>query len=236
MTETTHLNLPLLQAAQAQKHVTLNEALEMLDGLVQLVLQSQSQMGPTGSEIDGEAYFVPAGATGLFAGQEGRIALRLNGGWYFVPVRTGWRAYIADEAVMAEFDGVLWRAASGVVSPAGAATNARILEFDHVIGVGATSVTTGLIPQYALVQAVTARVTQTITGAATAWKLGVAGADNRYASGMGTAAGTWLIGPTGAPTAYYADTPLVLTAEGGDFAGGTVRIAVHYQEFTPPAA
>ena len=32
----THLLLPYLLAAQAQKHVTVNEALRLLDGLVQL--------------------------------------------------------------------------------------------------------------------------------------------------------------------------------------------------------
>jgi hypothetical protein len=35
MTVTPHLALPLMAAAQAQKHVTHNEALRLLDGLVQ---------------------------------------------------------------------------------------------------------------------------------------------------------------------------------------------------------
>ena len=34
----THLLLPYLLAAQAQKHVTVNEALRLLDGLVQLAV------------------------------------------------------------------------------------------------------------------------------------------------------------------------------------------------------
>lgn len=29
------------------------------------------------------------------------------------------------------------------------------------------------------------------------------------------------------PTAFYSDTPVVLTANGGDFTGGSVRIAIH---------
>ncbi len=37
--ETTQLKLPLLQASQAQKHVTVNAALMRLDGLAQLRLQ-----------------------------------------------------------------------------------------------------------------------------------------------------------------------------------------------------
>ena len=46
MTSTTLLGLPLVQAAQAQKHVTVNEALARLDGLVLLTLQSQSVATP----------------------------------------------------------------------------------------------------------------------------------------------------------------------------------------------
>lgn len=35
----THLNLPYIQPAQAQKHVTHNEAIELLDMIVQLTVQ-----------------------------------------------------------------------------------------------------------------------------------------------------------------------------------------------------
>ena len=38
MNETTQLKLPLLQPAQAQKHVTVNEALALLDQLALLDL------------------------------------------------------------------------------------------------------------------------------------------------------------------------------------------------------
>ena len=46
MSETTQLGLPLLQPAQAQKHVTVNEALVRLDGLTQLVLASATVTAP----------------------------------------------------------------------------------------------------------------------------------------------------------------------------------------------
>ena len=39
MTDTANLLLPLLQAAQAQKHVTVNEALLRLDALVQQIMR-----------------------------------------------------------------------------------------------------------------------------------------------------------------------------------------------------
>ncbi len=41
MTDTPHLALPLLAAAQAQKHVTHNEALAMIDALVHLAVKER---------------------------------------------------------------------------------------------------------------------------------------------------------------------------------------------------
>jgi hypothetical protein len=46
MTETANLTFPLVQPAQAQKHVTVNEALARIDGLAQLTLQSVSDPVP----------------------------------------------------------------------------------------------------------------------------------------------------------------------------------------------
>ena len=85
-----------------------------------------------------------------------------------------------------------------------------------------------------MVFAVTGRIKTAFTGALTDWDLGVAGSTNRYAGGMGLAQGSWLSGITGQPVTYYADTPLVLTANGGDFAGGELRLAIHYFTASPP--
>jgi hypothetical protein len=46
---TTHLLLPYILAAQAQKHVTHNEALRLLDGLVQLSVLDRDLTAPPGS-------------------------------------------------------------------------------------------------------------------------------------------------------------------------------------------
>ncbi len=60
MTGTTHLDLPLLAAAQAQKHVTLNEALTRLDAVVQLSVRSRSIANPPASAGEGERWIVGA--------------------------------------------------------------------------------------------------------------------------------------------------------------------------------
>jgi hypothetical protein len=89
MTDTANLGLPLVQPAQAQKHVTVNEALARIDGLAQLTLVSVSETVPPVSPAEGTAYGVPAGAVNAWAGQAGHVAVVIGGGWVFVPARTG---------------------------------------------------------------------------------------------------------------------------------------------------
>ena len=99
MPENTTANcaLPLLMPAQAQKHVTVNDALLRLDGQVNLVLQSLSRATPPETVVDGLCWGVPAGAVNAWEGQGGKIAIAANGGWIFVAPGFGRRAMIADD-------------------------------------------------------------------------------------------------------------------------------------------
>ena len=62
--DTTHLLLPYLLAAQAQKHVTVNEALRLLDGIVQLAVLDRHRTAPPADPADGDRHIVAPGATG----------------------------------------------------------------------------------------------------------------------------------------------------------------------------
>lgn len=237
MTSTTTLGLPLVQPSQAQKHVTVNEALARLDVLAQLTLVSRSVSTPPAIPAEADAYAVPEGATDSWSGSEGMVAIFVNGGWSFVEPCPGWRAYITDEGTAAQFDGTGWAAGIGAVSANGAGTVLRIVEMDHVIAAGPSSETLPVIPAQSLVLGVTGRVLSDITGTATSWRLGIGtAADDRYGSGLGLAAGSWMRGLTAQPLAYYADTALTVTGEGGDLAGGIVRFAVHIAELGLPRA
>ena len=119
MTETTHLGLLLVQPAQAQKHVTVNEAFARLDALTQITLVGAGGIAPV-SPSDGALYAVAAGASGDWAGEEGRLALFLNGGWFFVSPQVGWRGWRADIGVAVAFDGVDWVPGGGAFSANGA--------------------------------------------------------------------------------------------------------------------
>lgn len=234
MAETSALGLPLVEAAQAQKHVTVNESLVRLDGLVQLRLASVGGVVPAGFPVEGEVHAVGQGATAEWAGQDGRLALFVNGGWVFLTPDLGWQAWSETNGTRVQYDGADWIAGAGALSANGAGFVHRTVEIDHAVAGGATDVVSGALPAGAIVYGITGRVLSDI-GGATGLEIGVAGATDRYGSGIGVGAGSWLRGVTGTPLAYYAVTDMVLTALGGSFDGtGSLRLAVHFAELTLP--
>ena len=114
MDQTPNLQLPYILAAQAQKHVTHNEAIRALDALVQLAVLDRDLAAPPVTPIDGARYIVAAGATGPWAGQALKIAAFQDLAWTFFTALEGWIAWIADEDIAVAWNGSAWIAlASG---------------------------------------------------------------------------------------------------------------------------
>ncbi|MBA1158045.1 DUF2793 domain-containing protein [Microvirga mediterraneensis] len=114
MSSTPHLALPLLAAAQAQKHVTHNEALASLDALVQLAVRERNRSAPPALPEEGDRYLVGSGATGSFATWEGHVALFDLGSWRFFAPNPGWLAYVEAEDLFVVFDGDEWKPSGAV--------------------------------------------------------------------------------------------------------------------------
>jgi hypothetical protein len=107
---TPHLGLPLLSASQAQKHVTHNEALGLLDALVQLACLDKDLTAPPASPAEGDRYLVIASSPGgAWAGLGGQVVRYADGLWTGAVPRAGWSAYVIDEADLYVFDGAAWR-------------------------------------------------------------------------------------------------------------------------------
>lgn len=106
--QTPTLNMPYIMPSQAQKHVTHNQALEILDALVQLSVLSRTVSAPPGSPDEGDRYIVGAAPSGAWSGHAGKIAVSRPGGWAMIPPLAGWIAWIADEETLTVFDGSAW--------------------------------------------------------------------------------------------------------------------------------
>lgn len=98
------LSLPYIQPSQAQKHITHNEALVILDAVVQLSVASRTTATPPAAPGAGVRHIVPAGGQGAWAGQDGAVAVHDGSAWRFVAPLTGWHAWVADEGVLAVYD------------------------------------------------------------------------------------------------------------------------------------
>jgi Protein of unknown function (DUF2793) len=109
MTDTPNLGLPFIEASQAQKHVTHNEALRILDAAIQVAVLDISRTTPPAGPADGERHVVAVGATGAWAGRAQAIATWQDGAWAYLAPNPGWCVWsVADDALLV-FDGGGWR-------------------------------------------------------------------------------------------------------------------------------
>ncbi len=111
MTDTARLKLPLLAAAQSQKHVTVNEALTQLDLLSGIIaVTDRAHTAPAGGEPDGTVYILGGAGTGIWLGfGAGDLALRIDGGWRRTLPSQGMSAAIAAETgALVTWDGARW--------------------------------------------------------------------------------------------------------------------------------
>lgn len=84
MSRTPRLAIPLLSAGQAQKELTHNEALQMVDALVAPAVEGAAQATPPAVPAPGSCYLVGAAPTGAWAGQADKLAQYTAGGWRFL--------------------------------------------------------------------------------------------------------------------------------------------------------
>lgn len=116
--QTANLEMPYIMPSQAQKHVTHNLALDLLDAVVQLAVLSRTTTAPPADPAEGERYIVPDGATGAWAGHAGKVAVSRMGGWALLPPRQGWLAWLGDEERLVGHDGEGWvDAVAGALNP-----------------------------------------------------------------------------------------------------------------------
>jgi len=116
---TPRLQLPYLAAAQAQKHVTLNEALSVLDGLVQTAVESATLAAEPPSPPDGALYILPADRSGpeWSLHPVGALLRFADGGWTPLAANDGALAYVRDTGALLLRSGGAWRPLGQALGP-----------------------------------------------------------------------------------------------------------------------
>ena len=114
MDTTAKLALPYLLPQQAQKHVTHNEAIRMLDALVHLSIKGRDESDPPTTPAEGDRYALSGAPTGVWIGNANRIAAFQDGAWAFFEPRIGWIAWDEDAEETLVWDGTGWQPAMSV--------------------------------------------------------------------------------------------------------------------------
>ncbi|MFD1253648.1 DUF2793 domain-containing protein [Devosia equisanguinis] len=114
MMQTDRLNMPFIAAGQALKHITHNEALQMLDVLVQPVVEAANVATPPATPDAGSAWIVPIGATGAWAGEENTIAVWQAGTWCFLMPEAGWQVFDRQAGSLKLYSGSAWIAVAAI--------------------------------------------------------------------------------------------------------------------------
>jgi hypothetical protein len=114
-----------------------------------------------------------------------------------------------------------------VRGPSGAFVRLELAELELAGLSGASVTAAALLPDRAIVLGVASWVAEAITGA-TGYSVGLAGGTGEeFGAALGVAEGASNVGTVG-PFAVYADTDVIVTAEGGAFTGGTLRLAAAF--------
>ena len=228
--QSPNLSLDYLMPEQAQKHITINEALRRLDALVHLSVISSTQAAPPPEPANGARYLVPATATGAWAEHAGMVAYYQDTGWQFIAPRPGWRLWNEQTQTLLVYDGKAWQNIT-----AGAATGASMQQTDITLNFATSPLPRIDIPTHVLFLGITGRVTHRLVGA-NRWRVGVAADSSRFGSALGAAVGSTLIGLANPPAVYWEQTPLQISGEGGTLRGGIVKLSLYYLSLPVPSA
>ena len=110
MSDTTaRLRLPTLRAGQAQKELTHNEALALIDLLLHPAVTGFAVDSPPAAPEPGASWVVGPAPTGDWAGHTDSLAGWTEGGWRFVAPIEGMTVWIRERAIAACYAGGTWR-------------------------------------------------------------------------------------------------------------------------------
>lgn len=113
------LGLPLLAAGQAQKEVTHNEALMLIDLALTPLVETVGDNAPPVDPGENRQWIVGMAPTGLWAGQAGALAGWTPEGWRFVQLPVGATVTVRNDGRSWQRNTTAWFAPVSVGAPGG---------------------------------------------------------------------------------------------------------------------
>lgn len=107
MATTPHMVLELLEQSQAQKEVTVNDALFRIDAVLNSGAITRGGNTPPVSPQDGDVYIVGAAPTGAWAGKALQIAY-FHQIWRFIIPRAGMLMWVIADNNHVVYNGTVW--------------------------------------------------------------------------------------------------------------------------------
>ena len=102
------LAMPLLKPGQAQKEMVHNEAIAILDLLVQPSVVAAGLDTPPGSPGEGQCWIIGTAPTGVWAGHAASLAGWTTGGWRFAAPFDGITVWSVADSLFARYSGGAW--------------------------------------------------------------------------------------------------------------------------------
>lgn len=225
MKQTDKLGLPYIITSQAQKEVTHNEALNRLDIFITPIVKDIVNSPPSNPQ-EGELVIIGKQPSGGFTNHMHALAQYKGGGWLFYAPFKWMDAVVESIESKMVYDGTGWVPFGLIMKDTG--EYLRVEHWQEDISLSGKEVSsTLLLPDRSSVMAINVRVLDEIQGS-TSFKVGVSGDLARYGNEIGVAKDSTNVGMSYHPITYYQDTAVMLTAVGGDFSGGVVRVTAQY--------
>ncbi|MCH2038698.1 MAG: DUF2793 domain-containing protein [Rickettsiales bacterium] len=127
MTNSNHLSLIHIEQNQAQKEITINEALNRIDAVLNMGAVDREVNTPPTRPNNGDVYIIGNSPTGAWDGRAGNIAY-YDAGWGFIVPNEGMTLWVNDEDTHYSWNGSAW------VIPAPTSFTSDLITFDTSSG------------------------------------------------------------------------------------------------------
>ncbi|MBN2691993.1 MAG: DUF2793 domain-containing protein [Burkholderiaceae bacterium] len=93
-------------------NIGMDANLAKLGAIVGLSVASRAVTDPPATAAEGDRYIIPTGATGVWDGKTGQIAVYTQANWAYYTPKTGWLAWVEAETALLVYSAGAWAAAA----------------------------------------------------------------------------------------------------------------------------